>query len=162
MRRRSSNGPARLVVLALAAGCVIDVAHAALALEASAKAAQNPSVKQSVWDGVYTNAQATRGERTYGRSCEQCHGADLSGDPVMEIPALSLDSFMTSWNGKSVKDLFDTVKRSMPKDKPGSLGTGAYIDVVSYLLQANSFPSGTQELPRAPEQLDGILIERSK
>ena len=141
---------------------MIDVAHAALALEASAKAAQNPSVKQSVWDGVYTDAQANRGGRQYARSCEQCHGVDLSGDPVEEIPPLSLDSFMTSWNGKSVKDLFDTVKRSMPKDKPGSLGTGAYIDVVSYLLQANRFPSGTRELPRAPEQLDGILIERSK
>jgi cytochrome c len=125
-------------------------------------AAQNPTPKQSVWDGVYTDAQAARGERSYGRSCEQCHGADLSGDAVMEIPALSLDSFMTSWSGKSVKDLFDTVKRSMPKDRPGSLGTSAYVDVVSYLLQANRFPSGSRELPRTPEQLDGIMIERSK
>jgi len=125
-------------------------------------AAQNPTPKQSVWDGVYTDAQASRGERTYGRSCEQCHGADLAGDPVMEVPALSLDSFMTSWSGKNVKDLFDTVKRSMPKDKPGSLGTGAYIDVVSYLLQANRFPSGSKELPRMPEQLETIVIERSR
>ena len=125
-------------------------------------AAQNPSPRQSVWEGVYTDAQATRGERTYGRSCEQCHGADLAGDPVMEIPPLALDSFMTSWSSKSVKDLFDTVKRSMPKDKPGSLGTGAYIDVVAYLLQANKFPSGSRELPRTPEQLEGIVIERSK
>jgi mono/diheme cytochrome c family protein len=125
-------------------------------------AAQNPPTRQSVWDGVYTDVQATRGERQYARSCEQCHGADLAGDPVEEIPALSLDSFMTSWSGKSVKDLFDTVKRSMPKDKPGSLGTGAYLDVVAYLMQANRFPSGSRELPRAPEQLDAILIERSK
>ena len=125
-------------------------------------AAQNPAPKQSVWDGVYTDAQATRGERTYGRSCEQCHGPDLGGDPVMEIPALSLDSFMTSWSGRSVKDLFDTMKRAMPKDKPGSLGTGQYVDVVAYLLQVNRFPSGSRELPRMPEQLDGIVIERSK
>ena len=115
-----------------------------------------------MWDGVYTDAQAARGERQYARSCEHCHGPDLGGDPVTEIPALSLDSFMTSWGGKSVKDLFDTVKRSMPKDKPGSLGTGSYVDVVAYLLQANKFPSGARELPREPEQLDGIAIERSK
>jgi cytochrome c len=138
------------------------VARAALPAEALAKAGQNPTPKQSVWDGVYTDAQAARGERTYGRSCESCHGPDLSGDPVMEIPALSLDSFMTSWSGKNVKDLFDAVKRSMPKDKPGSLGTGAYVDVVSYLLQANKFPSGSRELPRTPEQLEGIVIERSR
>ena len=125
-------------------------------------AAQNPTPKQSVWDGVYTDAQAARGERTYGRSCEQCHGPDLAGDPVMEIPALSLDSFMTSWSGKSVNVLFETVKRAMPKDKPGSLGTGAYVDVVAYLLQANKFPSGVRELPRTPERLDAIVIERSK
>jgi len=124
--------------------------------------AQGPPPKQSVWDGVYTDAQAGRGERTFGRSCEQCHGADLGGDPVMEIPALSLDAFMTSWSGKSVKELFETVKRSMPKDKPGSLGTGAYLDVVAYLLQANKFPSGSRELPRVPEQMDNIVIERGK
>jgi len=134
----------------------------AAGIVAGQAAAQNPPSRQTVWDGVYTDAQASRGERTYGRSCEQCHGTDLAGDPVAEIPALSLDSFMTSWSGKNVKDLFDTVKRSMPKDKPGSLGTGAYIDVVSYLLQANRFPSGSRELPRAPEQLEGIAIERSK
>ncbi len=123
---------------------------------------QNPPARQSVWDGVYTDSQATRGERQYGRACQHCHGADLAGDQVNEIPALSLDSFMTSWSGKSVKDLFDTVKRSMPKDKPGSLGTGAYVDVVAYLLQANRFPSGDRELPRTPEQLEAIAIERSK
>jgi cytochrome c len=137
-------------------------AFSAFSLVAGFAAAQNASPKQSVWDGVYTDAQAARGERTYSRSCEQCHGPDLAGDPVMEIPALSLDSFMTSWSSKSVKDLFDTVKRAMPKDKPGSLGTGAYVDVVAYLLQANKFPSGGRELPRTPEQLDAIVIERSK
>lgn len=121
--------------------------------------AQGPS-KQSVWDGVYTDAQATRGERTYGRSCEQCHGPDLAGDPVMEIPALSSESFLTSWNGRTVKDLFERVQQSMPKDKPGSLGTGAYIDVVAFLLQSNKFPSGSRELPRAAEQLGAITIER--
>jgi len=127
-----------------------------------AGAAQSPPARRSVWDGVYTDAQAMRGERQYGRSCEQCHGPDLAGDAVMEIPALSLDSFMTSWNGKTVKDLFDTVKRSMPKDKPGSLGTGSYVDVVAYLLQANKFPSGTKELPRTADELAPIVIERGK
>ena len=117
-------------------------------------------VGTSVWDGVYTDAQATRGERTYSRSCEQCHGPDLAGDPVMEIPALSDEAFMMSWSGKTVKQLFEHVQRSMPKDKPGSLGTGAYADVVAFLLQANKFPSGSRELPRAPEQLETITIER--
>jgi cytochrome c len=151
VRRRSSKATRVFVCATAAISALIVVV-----------AAQNPPARRSVWDGVYTDAQAARGERQYGRSCEQCHGPDLAGDPVMEIPALSLDSFMTSWGGKSVKDLLDTVKRSMPKDKPGSLGTGSYVDVVAYLLQANKFPSGVRELPREQEQLDGIAIERSR
>ncbi len=98
MQRRNSNWPVRLGALAFAAGCAAGIA---LAGAVPAKAGQNPAPKQSVWDGVYTDAQAARGERTYGRSCEQCHGPDLAGDPVMEIPALSLDSFMTAWSGKT-------------------------------------------------------------
>jgi cytochrome c len=120
------------------------------------------TARRSVWDGVYTDAQAGRGERQYVRSCEQCHGANMGGDPVEEIPPLVLESFMTAWNGKSVKDLFDAVRRSMPKDKPGSLGTGSYVDVVAYLLQANKFPSGPRELARTPAELEPIVIERSK
>jgi cytochrome c553 len=118
--------------------------------------------KRSVWDGVYTEQQASRGERQYGRACERCHGSDLAGDPVAEIPALSLDSFMTSWNGRSVNDLLAAMKRSMPKDKPGTLSENAYLDLAAYLLQANKFPSGSSELPRKSEDLATITIDRSK
>lgn len=155
MQRRSSNHRGLALVTAA-------IAFSSMAIGAAGAAQQNPPPKQSVWDGVFTDMQASRGERQYGRACERCHGPDLAGDPVAEIPALSLDSFMTSWSGKTVKDLFDTVKRSMPKDTPGSLGTGAYVDVVAYLLQSNKFPSGSRELPRTPEQLELISIERSK
>ena len=122
----------------------------------------NGDVKRSVWDGVYTDQQAGRGERQYSRACESCHGSDLAGDQVAEIPALSLDSFMTSWNGRTVNDLVATMKRSMPKDKPGTLSENAYLDLAAYLLQANKFPSGSRELPRASADLATIAIERSK
>jgi cytochrome c len=145
---------------AVGAACAVLVGLAAVTIAQDKD--KDASAKRSVWDGVYTEAQANRGERQYGRACEQCHGANMAGDPVEEVPSLVLDSFMTEWNGRTVKDLFDTVKRSMPKDKPGSLGTGAYVDVVAYLLQANKFPSGARELDRNPERLEPIVIERSK
>ena len=153
MTTRPLEWRAATVIAALAAAC---------AAAGASVAAQNPPPRQSVWDGVYTEAQASRGERQYGRSCEQCHGVDMSGDQVEEVPSLVLDSFMTDWTGRTVRELFDTVSRSMPKDKPGSLGTGAYIDVVAYLLQANKFPAGPRELSRAPEQLEPIVIERAR
>ena len=53
------------------------------------------------WDGVFTDDQASRGEAQYGRMCELCHGADLSGNPVDEIPALAWDAFLTHWNERT-------------------------------------------------------------
>ena len=71
-RTSSSRGP---VVMAVSGwlGC--------MRRPASASSRQNPPAKQSVWDGVYTEAQAARGERQYGRSCEQCHGRRHVGRP---------------------------------------------------------------------------------
>jgi cytochrome c5 len=123
---------------------------------------QSPPARQSVWDGVYTDDQAARGEAHYARSCETCHGADLSGNPVDEIPALAWDAFLMHWNDKTIKDLFDTIKRSMPQDKPGSLNARAYIDVIAYMLRVNKFPSGSREMGLNPDVLAQIVIERAK
>jgi len=117
---------------------------------------------RSVWDGVYTEAQAMRGERDYGRSCERCHGVDLTGDPTTETPALQSAPFVEQWQGKTVKDLFDLIKRSMPADQPDSLTTRAYVDIVAYLMSANHFPSGSQELSREPADLQQIRIEAER
>jgi mono/diheme cytochrome c family protein len=127
-------------------------------LAVSLSAAQD-GAGRSVRDGVYTEAQAMRGERDYGRSCERCHGVDLSGDPLTEIPALQGAPFVEQWQGKTVKDLFDLMKRSMPADEPDSLTTRAYVDIAAYLLSANNFPSGSQELSREPGDLQQIRIE---
>ena len=123
---------------------------------------QDAPAKQSVWDGVYTDDQARRGEVHYARSCESCHGADLSGNPVDEIPALAWDAFLLHWSDKTIKDLFDAIKRSMPQDKPGSLNARAYADVIAYMLQVNKFPSGAKELGLNPDMLASIVIERTK
>lgn len=125
-------------------------------------AAQEPPAKRSVWDGVYTDAQAQRGETQYSRNCQSCHGTDLSGNPVDEVPSLVWDAFITQWSDRTVKELFDAVKRSMPKDSPGSLNTRAYVDVIAYVLQANKFPSGTTDLSLNADALGEIVIEKSK
>jgi mono/diheme cytochrome c family protein len=125
-------------------------------------AAQEQPARRSVWDGVYTEDQAKRGESQYGRNCEACHGADLSGDPVKEVPSLVFEAFLTQWSDRTVKDLFDAVKRSMPRDNPGALNARAYVDVIAYILQTNKIPSGTRELSLNPDALGQIVIEKSK
>jgi cytochrome c5 len=118
--------------------------------------------RRSVWDGVYSDEQARRGESQYGRFCESCHGADLAGNQVDEVPALTWDAFLMQWNDRTVKDLFDSIKRAMPRDNPGSLNQRAYVDVIAYLLQANKFPSGAKDLSLNEDVLGQIVIERTK
>ena len=139
--------------------CALTLGVVAFAIAA---AAQEAAARRSVWDGVYTDDQARRGESQYGRNCEMCHGADLSGNPVDEIPALAWDAFLMHWNDKTIKDLFDSIRRSMPQDKPGSLNARAYVDVIAYMLRVNKFPSGSREIGLNPDALAQIVIERAK
>src|SRR5256885_2149239 len=72
-------------------------------------AAQAANDRRSVWDGVFTDAQAKRGKESYDYSCAGCHSPDLEGDPSRDVPALSGDEFLEAWNGRPVKGLFDVI-----------------------------------------------------
>ena len=95
----------------------------------------------TVLSGVYTAAQAARGETAFGSNCAKCHeGADVDGPP------LNGDPFIDRWREDSLDALFDFMKTQMPRDDPGKLAAGAYVDIVAYLLSRNRFPAGGQEL----------------
>jgi len=121
-------------------------------------AAQDKTAK-SAWTGVYTDAQADRGEREYGRTCSHCHGLSLEGDGSREIPALVLDSFMRHWRGRPVQALFDTLMRSMPADDRGSMTPRMTADMIAYLLRANGAPAGDAQLPSDREALAALLFD---
>ena len=103
--------------------------------------------RTTVWDGVYTAEQAARGEAVYASHCSSCHQADFSG--TEEASPLSGDAFMQAWREDTVGNLYTRVRNLMPFDEPASLGDGAYLDSVAYLLQANGFPAGSRELTAA-------------
>src|SRR5258705_1365693 len=58
---------------------------------------------RTVWDGVYSDAQAKRGRELYSAKCLSCHGADLSGGEM--APPLVGVGFQSNWNGLSAGDL---------------------------------------------------------
>jgi cytochrome c len=123
------------------------LAGTVLALAVGIAGAQTPvSARTSVWDGVYTDAQAMRGHTLYMQSCARCHGADLSG--TFEIPPL-VGRFMPYWSGSTLDALFDYVSTAMPLDHPGALGAGADADIVAFILKSNDIPSGAKELGTA-------------
>jgi mono/diheme cytochrome c family protein len=107
---------------------------------------------RSVWDGVYTEPQAARGQQIFGGTCARCHTVeDFSGD-----------SFLTSWQGSAAVDLFQLMQKTMPMDNPGSLEPQEYADVIAYFFRVNQFPPGMAELDTDPEHLKLIRIERKK
>lgn len=117
--------------------------------------AQQPA--QSVWDGVYSEAQAARGHVQYDRRCAECHGDDLEGD-VVEHPELAGGTFRDKWNGETVGELFERIHRDMPQKNPGTLTREIAVDLVAYILQANQYPAG-KDLPRDTPSLKLIRIE---
>jgi mono/diheme cytochrome c family protein len=126
---------------------------AALAL-AGAAVAQTTA---SVWDGIYTEAQAARGDDGFAKHCASCHGASLTG--TGEAPALQGAQFVSDFNGETVGDLFDRIRTSMPQDNPASLSRDQYADILAFMLKANSFPAGTRDLDRRSEYLKAIRFE---
>jgi cytochrome c len=100
--------------------------------------------KRTIWDGVFTEAQATRGQNAYKASCAPCHKADLLGDTG--APALAGPEFFARWKGSSADDLVKTIRASMPQDAPDTLGTQTYVDLVTFLIKSNGGPAGSSEL----------------
>jgi len=89
----------------------------------------------SVWDGVYSSAQATRGEKAYRENCASCHGVNLEGSGQM--PPLSGSDFTTNWNGMTLGDLFDDAGRRL----------------------ARAVAAG--ECPEQPDQVDDVVAHRA-
>ena len=113
-----------------------------------------------VWGGVYTEAQARRGETVYADKCASCHAPDLTG--LDQAPPLTGSDFATNWNDLSINDLFERIRISMPADKPGTLGRQEVADVLSFVLQKNSFPAGAADLAADADTLKAIKFLAKK
>lgn len=75
----------------------------AAALAATWGLAVHAQPAQSVWDGVYSEAQASRGATLYDKECAKCHGAEGAGGGM--APALTGAAFAANYDGQTVGDL---------------------------------------------------------
>ncbi len=102
----------------------------------------------SVFDGIYTEEQAARGMSLYKESCEECHLTDLMGDSSISAPPLAGAMFHFQYDEQPLAKLFIGMRDTMPQEAPASLSGQAYADLMAYILQANEFPSGDDELEK--------------
>lgn len=122
---------------------------------------------RTVWDGVYTEAQAGRGKVAYEKGCQSCHAAAGGGGFGITYSGTALKGqrFVQTWED----DLLGLVAYAMspppgstlsqkeqrhgdsdaPRGAKDPLTPGDYIDVMAYLFQLNGFPTGMAELTTA-------------
>jgi len=141
-----------------------------LLLSGSFYSAIDAQARASVWAGVYTEQQAKRGDALYNKECAACHGDALEGNGQTEraqklermLPPLSGDVFKGNWNGRPLSDLFDKMRKTVPRDDPGTISLTQNADILAYMLKFNGFPSGQAELPADPSLLTETLFEAVK
>ena len=127
----------------LAAGVIAAGANTAEAQQAGADSGA------TVADGVFSPAQATRGQRLFEGVCVACH----------EPAQFTASPFLDQYDGKSVDTLFRWLQENMPEDAPGQLRPAQYADVISYIFSLNGFPPGEEDLPTSRSRLREIRIE---
>ncbi len=118
----------------------------------------------SVWEGVFTEAQANRGRGVYPGACGGCHGRRLNGAPddpdMVSTPPLARAKFLRDWEGRSLATLFEYTRATMPESNPGSMTDEEYIDVIAYMLSVSGMPAGDDELRTDPQSLARTVIRQ--
>jgi cytochrome c553 len=120
--------------------------------------AQDSDAIVSIWDGLYTAAQADRGRATFDQSCSRCHNSNLRGSD--RGPTLVGDEFLASWLDGSLEALFSFIRDSMPDGNASTVNDARKADVLAYILQRNGFPTGAAELPPDTAKLEMVQILR--
>jgi mono/diheme cytochrome c family protein len=134
-----------IFVLSLAASGTVLLAGATVLLAAQAVPGR------TVWDGVYTDAQAARGTSTFNQVCSNCHALSPQGNrPVTG------EKFWEGFAQKTVGDLLTYVRTNMPNGNGGSLPASTYNELVALILKSNGFPAGTTEL--GPDTIATVQI----
>jgi mono/diheme cytochrome c family protein len=99
--------------------------------------------------GAYTTAQAERGLAVFKKVCSECH----------EPQDFTNADFHGEWNGRSLFDLYENVRTTMPDETPGTLTQQQYEDVLAYMLQLNKAPTGASEFRADSASAKAILLK---
>jgi quinoprotein glucose dehydrogenase len=121
-----------------------------------------PAAPRTIWDGVYTEAQAQRGAQVYRAPCGLCHGTRLNGAPddndMVPGPALARQGFLRTWDDRSLGMLFTYTMSTMPASNPGFLPPEDYAAIMAHMLAVSGAPAGEAELPADTWELGHIRI----
>ena len=141
-------------VVATATVCVVSAQSQGT--QESKSQAVSETQSPTVWSGVYSEAQAYRGEKVADTTCIGCHGPKLDGGD--SGPKLVGEEFIANWSSQSVGELFAWMQEAMPAEAPGTLSKGDTAAVLAYILQLNKIPAGKLDLSTDRAALNRIRI----
>lgn len=141
----------RTIATVMAVGAALVAAPATAASQAGSPpgASATPGQALSTLAGVYSEAQAARGDAVFRKSCLECHvPEDYKGE-----------AFVSKFVGGTAYDMFEQIRSSMPQDNPGSLTNEQYTDLVAFLFKLNALPTRATDLPAVVDSLKAIKVE---
>jgi cytochrome c5 len=109
----------------------------------------------TIWTGVFTTAQAERGKEVFHTRCAHCHSEDLTG---AEGPPLIGGSFGRNWGSRHVDRLFTKIKETMPPGEEFLVTDLEKVDILTFILSMNGFPSGDTNLALDPAFMADLQI----
>ncbi|PYS01624.1 MAG: hypothetical protein DMG12_15255 [Acidobacteria bacterium] len=111
---------------------------------------------KTILDGVYSDAQATRGQAFYTAVCSVCHGDALEG---VSAPQLTGNRFIERWREDTLDTIYNFIRQNMPLGRaPDSkpIPDGDYLDILTYILNVNGYRTGPSEL--TPDLLGSVML----
>ena len=124
-------------------GHVMGAALLGMSLVAWLSVVASAQASRTVQDGIFTDAQAARGQTVYGQQCATCHGSKLEG---AQAPPLVAEGFISRWQDQPLSNLVNKIQRTMPADRQGTLTREQSADLVAHVLKTGGFRAGAGEL----------------
>lgn len=92
--------------------------------------------------GVFSEEQAELGAEAFAQHCARCHGVSLGGG--MGPRLVPLDPGV--YRGEPLAKPFAFMRTQMPLDAPGSLEHDTYLEILTFILRENGYPTGDEPL----------------
>jgi mono/diheme cytochrome c family protein len=104
-----------------------------------------PELRASGPPPPFSRAQAANGKAAYDASCAVCHGSTLTNG-TFGTP-LAGEYFRRQWSGRTVAELFEKSRTTMPPAAIGSLPVTTHAAIVAYVLEVNGSRPAAADLP---------------
>ena len=118
--------------------------------------AQSQAAGKTVLDGVYSDAQAARGQAAYTAHCRVCHGEVLEG---ISAPELAGNRFIEHRREDMLDTIYNYIRQSMPQGRAPDakpIPDGDYLDILTHILKVNGYRAGAGEL--TPDLVANVML----